>query len=46
MLLKSITLKDFRNFIGTQTVTFSDDSEKNVTVIMGENGAGKTTFTL
>ena len=44
MLLKSITLKDFRNFIGTQTVTFSDDSEKNVTVIMGENGAGKTTF--
>lgn len=44
MLLKSITLKDFRNFIGTQTVTFSDDPDRNVTVIMGENGAGKTTF--
>lgn len=44
MLLKSITLKDFRNFIGTQTVVFSDDPDRNVTVIMGENGAGKTTF--
>ena len=44
MLLKSITLTDFRNFKGTQSVDFADDPQKNVTVIMGENGSGKTTF--
>lgn len=44
MLLKSITLQDFRQFKGTQTVKFADDPSKNVTVIIGENGSGKTTF--
>lgn len=44
MLLKQITLTDFRQFKGKQTVVFSDDRNQNVTVIMGENGAGKTTF--
>ena len=44
MLLKSITLTDFRNFKGVQSIEFADDSQKNVTVIMGENGSGKTTF--
>jgi len=44
MLLTKITLKDFRQFIGTQTIEFSTDPEKNVTIILGENGAGKTTF--
>lgn len=44
MLLKSITLTDFRNFTGTQSITFSDDANKNVTVIMGENGSGKSTL--
>ena len=44
MLLKLITLTDFRQFKGKQTVVFSDSHERNVTVIMGENGAGKTTF--
>ena len=44
MLLKSITLTDFRNFKGKQTIDFADDVQKNVTVIMGENGSGKTTF--
>lgn len=44
MLLKSISLTDFRQFKGEQTVNFSTSSDKNVTVIMGENGAGKTTF--
>lgn len=44
MLLKSITLTDFRNFKGTQSIDFADDSNRNVTVIMGENGSGKTTF--
>ena len=44
MLLKSITLTDFRQFKGKQIVTFADDVNKNVTVIMGVNGSGKTTL--
>ncbi|GHU74360.1 ABC transporter ATP-binding protein [Clostridia bacterium] len=44
MLLKSLKLKDFRQFKGEQTITFSSDSDKNVTVIMGDNGSGKTTL--
>lgn len=44
MLLKEITLVDFRQFKGCQTISFAADSQKNVTVIIGENGSGKTTF--
>ncbi len=44
MLLKSLKLKDFRQFYGEQCITFSADPKKNVTVIMGENGSGKTTL--
>ena len=44
MLLKSLKIKDFRQFMGEQTVSFADDTSKNVTVIMGDNGTGKTTL--
>jgi len=44
MLLKEMKLVDFRQFKGEQTVSFATDAEKNVTVIMGQNGSGKTTF--
>ena len=44
MLLKKITLKNFRQFKGVQSVEFATDPQKNVTVIMGENGSGKTTL--
>ena len=44
MLLKSLKTKDFRQFKGEQTITFADDASKNVTVIMGDNGTGKTTL--
>lgn len=44
MLLTELTLFDFRQFKGKQSVTFACDKEKNVTVIMGKNGSGKTTF--
>ena len=44
MLLKSIKLKDFRQFKGEQTYSFSTDKDRNVTVFMGDNGTGKTTF--
>ena len=43
MLLKSLHMKNFRQFID-EAITFSDDPEKNVTVIMGDNGSGKTTI--
>lgn len=44
MLLKSMSLSNFRQFNGVQTIAFSTDTERNVTVIMGENGSGKTTL--
>lgn len=44
MLLRSMSLSNFRQFNGAQTITFSTDAERNVTVIMGENGSGKTTL--
>lgn len=44
MLLRTLKLKDFRQFKGEQSVSFSVDPVRNVTVIMGENGSGKTTL--
>jgi DNA sulfur modification protein DndD len=44
MLLKSLKVKDFRQFIGEQQVQFATDFDKNVTIIMGENGSGKTSL--
>lgn len=44
MLIKKITLENFRQFKDIQSVDFSEDNEKNITIILGENGAGKTTF--
>ena len=43
MLLKSIILKNFRQFKDT-TLDFSTDNEKNVTIVIGDNGSGKTTL--
>ena len=44
MLLKSLRLRNFRQYKGTQTVRFSTDPERNVTVILGDNTYGKTTL--
>lgn len=44
MKIESITLKNFRQYIGTQTINFSIDSTKKVTVLVGDNTAGKTTL--
>ena len=44
MLLKSLSLKDFRQFKGVQQISFATDSNQNVTMIMGDNGTGKTTL--
>jgi len=44
MLLKKLKLDNFRQFKGQQEIVFSTDKNKNVTVIMGENGSGKTSL--
>ncbi|TLS36478.1 AAA family ATPase [Pseudalkalibacillus caeni] len=41
MKLLKISLKNFRQFYGNQTIEFSYD-DKNITIIFGENGKGKT----
>jgi DNA sulfur modification protein DndD len=42
MKLKSITLENFRQFYGCQTLHLASAGKKNVTVVFGANGAGKT----
>lgn len=44
MLLQSITFHNYRQFKGSQTISFSTDPNKNVTVIIGQNTFGKTTI--
>ncbi|MEG0838708.1 MAG: AAA family ATPase [Hydrogenoanaerobacterium sp.] len=44
MLIKSIELDDFRQFVGHQVIEFSTDPQKNVTVLIGVNTSGKTTL--
>lgn len=44
MMIKSIELTNFRQFIGHQKIDFSTDKERNVTVLIGINTSGKTTF--
>jgi DNA sulfur modification protein DndD len=45
MLLQKLKLVNFRQFYGNKTVIeFSTDSNKNITLIHGENGVGKTTI--
>jgi DNA sulfur modification protein DndD len=42
MYIKSIKLENFRTFYGTNNIEFSKNSAKPVTILIGENGAGKT----
>ena len=42
MLLQKIVLNNFRQYYGKQVIEFSQSRTKNVTVIHGENGSGKT----
>lgn len=42
MKLHKIEINNFRQFKGSQSIDFSVDDTKNVTVIYGENGRGKT----
>jgi DNA sulfur modification protein DndD len=44
MLLKKISLTNFRQFYGKQEISIATDKEQNVTLVHAENGVGKTTF--
>ena len=45
MLLQRLKLVNFRQFYGSETeISFSTHPEKNITLIHGENGVGKTTL--
>ncbi|GGD08293.1 AAA family ATPase [Pontibacillus salipaludis] len=42
MLIRKLTLNNFRQYFGKQEMKFSVNEDNNITVIHGENGAGKT----
>lgn len=44
MIIKSLYLNNFRQFTEGQTINFSTDENKKVTIIMAESGVGKTTL--
>lgn len=44
MLLKKLTLSNFRQFKEKETVEFSQDQDANITLILGDNTSGKTTI--
>ncbi|MGN7787816.1 hypothetical protein ACTJIJ_24995 [Niabella sp. 22666] len=44
MLIDKITLSNYRVYEGDNTVTFDYDHIRNVTIISGNNGFGKTSF--
>lgn len=44
MLIESIKIANFRQFYREVELNFSTDSEKNVTVVHGANGSGKTSL--
>ncbi len=44
MIVKSIELNNFRIYRGVNRIDFTPDSERNIIIISGNNGFGKTTF--
>ncbi|QDT16784.1 AAA family ATPase [Alienimonas californiensis] len=42
MILRSLTIENFRQVAGRYEIEFAPPGSRNVTVILGENGAGKT----
>ncbi|MCD8031127.1 MAG: DNA sulfur modification protein DndD [Bacteroides sp.] len=44
MLIESITLTNYRLYKGENTLRFPVTKDKNIVLIVGENGFGKTTF--
>ena len=44
MIIQSVTLNNYRLYEGVNTIKFAINEEKNVHLVCGENGFGKTTF--
>ena len=44
MILRKITIENFRQIFGKHEISFALPGQRNVTVILGQNGAGKTTL--
>ncbi len=44
MIIKKLTLKNFRQFWGKHEIVFSTDPEKKTTIIIADNTSGKTTL--
>lgn len=44
MLIKSLYMRNFRQFMGETNVEFATDPDNNITVILGNNTFGKTTL--
>ena len=44
MIINKLELYNFRQYVGYQSVDFSTDKDKNVTVLIGINTSGKTTI--
>lgn len=44
MIIRSITLNNYRLYEGDNTIFFNNHIDKNICLISGENGFGKTTF--
>lgn len=42
MILEELLLKDYRQYKGESRITFANKKDKNTTVIIGNNGAGKS----
>jgi len=42
MILEKLEMKNFRQFRGLNCIEFSKETNKNITIIFGENGRGKT----
>jgi len=42
MILERLVLENFRQFKGRQEIVFSDIIDRNITIVHGENGFGKT----
>lgn len=42
MKILSLEMNNFRQYYGKQSIRFADDRFKNTTIILGENGKGKT----
>ncbi len=44
MFINQIVLNNFRVYFGVNPINFSIDSDKNISVVAGNNGFGKTSF--